>query len=337
MFTRRCAGRSWWLELSVLTAAAALGHAAPVHACTAPCGTSVAVPGVSSMPGNLVSFKVTLDDPAVLSLATAGGDPIATHIVTRGGDRIFEPVEPLGAGRDLVLTYTMCPGAEAELHELPFTTDEPSNIELRPSALQVVERGVRYPDLGDQAIAYVRLNYTSPDARGNAAHLFEYRATVDGQRTFVTSAGGVLSVEVDTVCNQYTTDFTPGMCGGLYSVPPGRHVVEVQSHILGQAEDPEPVQLAIETRCPHDVDRDVDSTTSAPDTSDAVDGVNPDGINPIAILEGAGEGNVGAVHADSTSAGSRASGCAFRQSNVSGGAGVLGLVLMLALRRRNPG
>lgn len=286
------------------------------------------------MPSNLVSFKVTLDNPETLGLATAGGDSIPTHIVTLAGDRLLEPVEPLAAGSDIVLTYTICPGTGA-VREYAFTTDEPSDIELRPSELDVLERGVLYPDLGDQAVAFVRLRYTSPDARGNVGHLFEHRATVDGQPAFVTNTDGVLGVEVHTVCNQYTQDFTRGMCGSLYSVPPGRHVVEVQSHLLGEAEDPDPVQLTIETRCPRDVDLGVDSATSASGDGVNVDDISPDGPNPNAILEGLGETETSDVDADSTNSGSRASGCALRRPNAAGATGALGLLLVLARRRRN--
>lgn len=130
------------------------------------------------------------------------------------------------------------------------------------------------------------------------------------------------------------------MCGDLYSVPPGRHVVEVQSHILGEAEEPEPVQLMIDTRCPEDVRREVGSATSVADDVDALGDVSPDGVNPIANLEGAGEGNVANVEGGSSGpgssgSGSRASGCAFRPSSIGSGAGVLGLLLVLARRRRS--
>jgi hypothetical protein len=325
-----------WLTLLGVSAVAVVGRAAPARACSPPCETSVAVPRVSSMPGNLVSFRVTLDNPETLSLATAGGDAIPSHIVTRAGDRLFEPVEPLGAGGGLVLTYTMCPGAGAELREFAFTTDEASTVELRPSRLEVVERGVLYPDLGDLAVAFVRLRYTSPDARGNAGHLFEHRATVDGQPTVVTNTDGVLGVEIPTVCNQYTEDFARGMCEHLYSVPPGRHVVEVQSHILGEGEDPEPVQLAVETRCPRDVEREADSATSALEDAAASGELSSAGIDPSEVLQGVGEADVADLGGESTSSGTRASGCAFRQSNMTGGTGVLGLLLVLARRRRSP-
>jgi hypothetical protein len=288
------------------------------------------------MPGNLVSFRVTLDNPETLSLATAGGDPIATHIVTRGGDRLFEPVEPLDADRDLVLTYTRCPGAAAELGEFAFTTDEPSNIELRRSELDVLERGVLFPERADKAIAFVRLRYTPPDARGNAAHLFEYRATVDGQPTFITNTDGVLGVEVHTLCNRHIQGFMPGMCGGLYSVPPGRHVVEVHGHMLGNAEDAPPVQLAIETRCPSDVEPAGDAGASTSNDAMDLDDVSSVGVTSSATLEGLGDAYVADADAGSVSSGSRASGCAFGQHQVAGGAGVLGLLLVLAQRRRKP-
>src|SRR4051812_37448205 len=138
MLTCPGAGRSSWLTLLGLGVVAVVGRAGDARACSPPCETSVAVPLVASMPGNLVSFRVTLDNPETLSLATAAGAPILTHIVTRAGDRLFEPVEPFGAESSLVLTYTRCPGDVAQLGEFAFTTDEPSDIELRPSALDVL-------------------------------------------------------------------------------------------------------------------------------------------------------------------------------------------------------
>jgi hypothetical protein len=53
--------------------------------------------------------------------------------------------------------------------------------------------------------------------------------------------------------------------------------VEVRSHVLGEAEDPEPVQLAIETRCPRDVEREADSAVSSPDQGIDSDEAAPDG------------------------------------------------------------
>jgi hypothetical protein len=334
VFTRPRVARCMRLTLLGLAISAAIGRAAPARACSPACQTSVAVPSVSSMPGNLVSFKVTLDNPETLSLATAGGDRVATQIVSRGGDRLFEPVEPLAAGSDLVLTYTVCPGTGA-LQKYAFTTDEPSDIELGPSELAVLERGVFYPDLGDRAIAFVRLRYTPPDAGGNAGHLLEHRASVDGQPTFVTNTDGVLGVDVHTVCNQYTEDFTPGMCGGLYSVPPGRHVVEVQSHFLGEAADPSPVRLTIETHCPRDMDLGADSAMPSPEDEIDVGDINPDGVNPTASLDGLGEAETSNVDADSTSSGSVASGCAFRDLDAGRGVVALGMLLVLARCRRN--
>jgi hypothetical protein len=115
----------------------------------------------------------------------------------------------------------------------------------------------------------------------------------------------------------------------------GRHVVEVQSHILGEAEDPPPVQLAIETQCPRDVEADLGSAASAPDGGTDLDDASPTRVNPNAILESSGKADTTDLHVDSPSAGSRASGCAFRGSNVTGGAGALGLLLVLARRRRD--
>src|SRR5689334_1475284 len=83
------------------TAAALLGRVASAQACTLPCEASVAFPSVRSIPANLISFKVAVDEPGTLSLAKADGEPIATHIVMRGGERIFEPVEPPAAGQGL--------------------------------------------------------------------------------------------------------------------------------------------------------------------------------------------------------------------------------------------
>lgn len=336
MVCRRYVARSLLCTLSGLAAAAVVVHAAPARACTPACPTSVAIPRVSAMPGNLVSFKVTEAEPATLSLATADGDPIATHIVTRAGDRIFEPVEPLGTGGGLVLTYTVCPGPWQTLAEFAFTTEQPSDVELQPSQLEVVERGVLYPERGDQSAAIVRLRYTSPDARGNAAHLLEHRATIDGQPTSITNTDGTLSIDVYTRCNPYTEDFTRGMCGDLYSVPPGTHVVEVQSHLLGASADPEPVRLAIETRCPLDEQREADAVVPPPDGSSAVGGTSPDGVETDVLPTGDGEVDPAAVDGTTSRSTARASGCALGPSDVTGGAGVFGLLLVLARRRRQP-
>lgn len=336
MLTRRHVVGCLRLTLLGLAVSAAVARSSPAKACTPACPTSVAVPNVSSIAGNLVSFEVTLDDPETLSLATAGGELIPTQIVSRAGDRLFEPVVPLAAGTNLVLTYTVCPGNGAStLGRYEFTTAEPSAIELRPAELAVVERGVVYPERGDRAMSFVRLRYTPPDARGNAGHLFEHRASVDGQATFVSNIDGGLGVEVYTVCNQYTRDFTAGMCGGLYSVPPGEHVVEVQSNFLGEAADPEPVRLTIETRCPGDMALGGESDLSAPDDGSDGEEVGVGGVNPNADLAALGDGRAPDIDTDSTTPGSREAGCAFRPANAAGGAGVFGLLLLLARRRRS--
>jgi hypothetical protein len=335
MFTRLRAGSCLRLTFLGLAVTAAVGHAAPARACSPGCQTSVAVPSVGSLPGNLVSFKVLLDDPETLSLATAGGDAIATHIVTRGGERMFEPVEPLAAGSNLVLTYSECPGS-GRLAEYAFTTGERSEIELRPSELAVAERTVLYPDRGDEAIAVVRLSYTSPDALGSAGHLVEHSATIDGHPIFFSKTiDGVASIDVHTVCRENISGFTPGMCGGLYSVPPGRHVVEVQSHFFGATTDPSPVQLTVETVCPGDVQLTADEEQSSVDQASDTGSGSSNTVTATTAVEDVGEA-VADVDTDPTSSGPSASGCTLGSSSASGGAVALaGVLLVMARRRRN--
>jgi hypothetical protein len=47
-----------------------------------------------------------------------------------------------------VLKYTVCPGAEPPIvGQYAFTTDEPDDVELRASTLDVIERGIAFPDV----------------------------------------------------------------------------------------------------------------------------------------------------------------------------------------------
>lgn len=281
------------------------------------------------MPGNLVSFEVTQEDPGTLLLETQAGEPVATHIVTRGGDRLFEPIAAIPAGTSLVLTYAVCPGAQSsQVGRYAFTTSEPDTVELQAAKLDLIERGVAFTDNPEQASAFVRLRYSSPDFRGTAQHLVRHTATVDGHPVGITETNGLV-IHVPTQCRLNVDGFTVGMCGDLASVPPGVHTVEVQSHVLGRETDPVAVQLSIETQCPGEVDRACDTDSDL--LSDATG---------TATLAASNEHAAGTVPEPSNAGAEQkaVSGCALRSAarNEAHVALPLGLLLGLAglLRRR---
>jgi len=229
-----------------------LSHAAPARACTLPpCGPSVRVPAETRIPGNLVYFEVLKDD-ASLALHTSAGEPIAAQVRDLGGKRVFVPDEAIPELTDVVLEYAnVCLGDFGP--DLPstfaFTTASAGAIELQPATLELRERGMKYLPTAEEH-SFVRLLYGAPDATGNAAHLLTHVATVNGHSLQFVDVGGLPMLELSTRCSPAPSDWVDDTCGTLYSVPPGKHVVEVRTSVLGQATAPEPVRLEVDVSCP---------------------------------------------------------------------------------------
>ena len=243
--------RTRWLT-SLTIATLSLGHSQTARACSPQCASAVRVPAQTSMPANLVEFEVTLADPVTLELHTATGEAVPGHVEPRGPDRVFVPDAPVAPGTELVLAYSVCPGNEPPaVRQQAFVVTKAVEPEVRTASLEILERGIVFGGLEKREAAFVRVRYDAPVGAG-AEHLMRYVARVDGHVTPVHSSSGMLTIELETQCRPGFEDFVEGMCGGIFSAPPGVHTLEVESHRLGDVVDPPPVQMSIETVCPGD-------------------------------------------------------------------------------------
>lgn len=329
--------RTRWLT-SLTIATLSLGHSQTARACSPQCASAVRVPAQTSMPANLVEFEVTLADPVTLVLHTATGEAVPAHVEPRGPDRVFVPDAPVAPGTELVLTYSVCPGNERPgVRQQAFVVTEAVEPAVRAASLEILERGIVFGGLEKREAAFVRVRYDAPVGTG-AEHLMTHVARVDGHVTPVLSSGGMLTIELQTQCRPGFEDFVEGMCGGIFSAPPGVHTLEVESHRLGDVVDPPPVQMSIETVCPGDASATAEED-DAPDVTEVDAGSESNGpvTTDAAVLPEPkitdALGTTG-VRVEDASIGSW--GCALRGSGPAGHRlGVaLGLLAMGALARR---
>jgi hypothetical protein len=243
---------------SLLSAVGLLGvltcYASPARACPARC---IRPPlrtfdDGAYTPGNLVYFKVLVDDPGQLSLKTADGKEIPANIRMIGPDRVYAPVEPIPADTSVVLTEpsTSCavPGSSLpETVTYEFHTRAPLEIQLRDAGLTANEYGLisglaEFGNANAGPIAFQRLGYGSIDATGAALHLLDLDVSVDGQH-FLGQGGW--PIEIHGVCTADGPIPQPlGTCHEtIYG--PGHHTVTAQPHIVGQS-DPPPTVLDID-------------------------------------------------------------------------------------------
>jgi hypothetical protein len=244
--------------LCALLGCASLQLSATAHACSQPCPVPIQLPRGTQLPGNLIYFKVLVDDPGELALHTAAGEPIAASIRTIGNDRIFAPEAPVAEGTELVLEYeSQCPLPPASPSSFSFLVSAPGAPELRPAALEIAERGTSHP-IGEGETSFVRLAYYGPDVSGISYPIITDRFTVDGLPARLRLVDSQELIEVPVQCQPGARDLQLDTCGTVVRVAPGVHTVQAQSTILGQLTQPDPVSLQVEVTCP-------DAAVSSPD------------------------------------------------------------------------
>lgn len=218
-------------------------------------------PTDDSIPGNLVYFRVESggkfgcvlpEDPGPLTLRTADGTTVRSSIRQIGRDRVFAPDEPLPAGLEVRLEYTCgCAARDPAYLAAPrvfsFITGPSETPDIQAGYLEVFERGAG----SSPGHTFYRLSYQNPDLSGSTRHLSDERVTVDG-KPFLSPPGSRQEsrvIQVDTHCGRGESDmhYAMGSCGLYSSVPAGKHVVEVQTTIVGHDGDLPPVRLELET------------------------------------------------------------------------------------------
>jgi hypothetical protein len=275
---------SWVRRGGFGATAAAVVLLTPVEkaqACSLPsCSEPVRLSGMQSVPGNLVYFEVTANDPGAMAMRTEAGEPIPASIRTIGNDRVFAPDAPIPPETNVVLEYELSCYDDIESPppgEFAFRTFEHLPVTLQPGRLYVEEYGVASPGEANGERGFVRVKL-QPSADYAAEHLMTHTLSIDGQPWSPWPlVGSSWQVSVDSQCRYQHTEIEYDSCGGVWSVPVGRHTLTLQTHILGQDTQPEPLTLEIETRCPTpgtetdvgDPDRDDTSGAAATETAAA--------------------------------------------------------------------
>lgn len=225
---------------------AAVPLATPALACERECLAPVQLPPGAELPGNMLYFKLLVDDPGELSLHTAAGVPVAAAIRSVASDRVFVPDAAVVAGTELVLEYTSDCGVRSSY---AFLAAPHGALELRPAALVIDEQGVMSPGQPGE-LSFVRLQYYSPDANGVGYALMSQRFTLDGDPAPLVHVGSKDLIEVAAACNPSADQPQIGNCGIVRSVAPGVHRVVATTTIVGQETQPEPVALDVTVSCP---------------------------------------------------------------------------------------
>jgi hypothetical protein len=342
--------------LAVLAVGAAVSAVAErASACSLdPCPSSVRLPPMPYLPGNLVYFQIIGDDPPEIALRTAEGEPIAASIRTIGGDRVFAPEQPIAEGTQLVLDYSIqCVGGPPQTlaQTFEFMTSIHSEMAFNPGRLEVEEIGIRYPGR-DNETSFVRVRYWPGESNGDTSALMSHSYTVDGLPVWLQLLNGGNLVEVPVACRPQVVDAVRDSCGSLYTLPPGVHTVELSTHVVGATTQPEPVRLQVDVQCPDadaaDSSSDDGPAPSTPEqemvgpTEPSSDAALPDGLSPDSLTYGDFEGGGDPLPepAAAPAASSNGGGCALGV----GGAparrgGLLALVAAFVLgraRRRSP-
>jgi hypothetical protein len=314
-------------------------------ACSPPrCPSSVRVPPMPYLPGNLVYFQITGDDPPDIALRTPEGEPVAASIRTIGTDRVFAPEQPIAEGTQLVLEYSAQCSPEPLEYEFEFMASAPVAMEFNPGRLEIAEVGVRQPGR-DGETSFVRVRHWPGASNGDTSFLMGHSSRVDGVPVWPLELNGENLTEVPVACRPRVSESMRDTCGMLNTLPPGVHTVEVFTHVVGATTQPDPVSLQVEVQCP-DTDADSsgddepqpstpDQETAGPSESTA-DGGLPAG-SFYGDLEGAGDPQPEPVLAPGASG--NGGGCALGSSGAHAGRGAfLALVAALVLghaRRRS--
>jgi hypothetical protein len=336
--------------LTVVAAGALVSTlAARASACSPPlCPSPVRLAPTHYLPGNLIYFQISGDDPAAIALRTADGEPVAASIRTIGADRVFAPEQPIAEGTQLVLEYSLeclsgpSPGTLQQTFE--FMATAPGEIELNPAQLVIEEIGVRYPDTDNEA-GFVRVRHAPGDANGNASSLMIHTYTIDGIPTSGQANGSPGLVEVIAPCHQPIAGAQIDTCGTFIRAPAGLHTVEVSTHIVGATTQPGPVRLEVDVQCPEtdaaDPSGEDELQPSPPDLQMAGSSETiPDSaatLDPDSVIYTAGDDAALPEPVAAPVAASSGGGCALGSSGAPAeGGGLLALVatFMLARARR---
>jgi hypothetical protein len=271
-----------WKLLSSLGLAVVVagGWAVEASACSiSPCGSPVRLfPQGHGIPVNLVHFKVTVPDPGPLELRAPDGTIVPSSIRMIGPDRVFAPDVPPAPDQELTLHYKpSCvpspfpqpPDTERWTFRFRVRTAEP--MDLVGITLILTERGIG----GQRGQEYMfnRYDHWGPDRNGAAPHLQDDVWTIDGRRYGQTwYPNGVRSY-----CSPPRLDWLVDSCGGVGAPPPGKHLLEVKTRIVGIAEEFS-AELMVDTSCdqvlriappPPPRDGGMDAGTADAETADA--------------------------------------------------------------------
>lgn len=240
-------------RLGILAGAALFGHAGEASACSKFCQDAPIrlFPQTAEIPGNLVYFKVLVDDPGSLTLTTAKGERLRASVRRIAGDRVFAPDQPVPAGVELVVHYQQrCLGKILEQTQA-FKTASPAEPMLRPAESQIVEEGTRYPGDTRNESRFYRVRYYSPDAASGVTHLLETVATIDGKvLDFAETYPQQPLVFVEARCaGETATEWGVDSCGGLRFVPLGERTLVITSHVVGSQAPVNPVTTRLSFDC----------------------------------------------------------------------------------------
>ncbi len=253
-------GRNSKCVVVVAGAVAALGVSwqGLAQACSPPSRPCVDVPSEgATFPANAVAFRVN-DDPyranfeSDLSLRTEDGGAVVTASVKRlaTGESVFSPDEPLDAGRRYILTYdnARCQTGSRRSQEFAFLATESLSFPPNVGTLSVLTDGEM--EVAATRFAFVSLQLLETPESQPFRALRTFKVEVDGRRTDL-SGPATLGKSPDIIIRSYCSEpgWLLGPCGGLTSVPAGRHRVKLTPHILGAPSSVGPVEAEIELSC----------------------------------------------------------------------------------------
>jgi hypothetical protein len=242
----------------------------------------------TQVPANLIRFKVLVAEPGPLELRAADGSVVAASIQVIGNDRVFAPDAPPAPGQHLTLHYQMdCTapvvGARPDFipWTLPFVVRGPGDMHLEPTALTVAERGIDYFG-GRGPSMFVRYHLLPPDRNGQAHHLTDTTWTIDGRPLSASVANTIRSY-----CQPAELEWSPDTCGNYGAVPPGKHVLEGVTRIVG-VDQQFVSELEVDTSC--DQVLRIDPGAGATGTDAGADAVAPERPNGGCVYAAGGPG-----------------------------------------------
>jgi MYXO-CTERM domain-containing protein len=249
-------------SVGVAAAVAVVGRVETAAACRFPCESPVRLQGMEYVPGNLVYFQVTADNPGSMALRTDVGEPIPASLRTMGGGRVFAPDAPIEPGTNVVLEYALVcyPGSDIDregdvptLGEFAFETSDHAPLTVQEGSMYVEEYGIELPAGTSQELAFVRVRPWVPSVDASAEHLVTYTLRVDGEPwSAFAFEGSHWQVSIESQCGVENDEYPRDSCGGISFVSVGHHTLELTPHVAGYEGEIAPMTLEIETRCPSD-------------------------------------------------------------------------------------